>query len=139
MKRLSQLLLICMCVLNAQPKPKWVESVLSGETPRDPEYFIGIGRVDINKRSRAEYENEGKELALIDISSQIKTQVIGISESYFFEDQETMVDRFQAKSMTITFGDLEGLELYRKFSTSDEYFVYYRLNKKSHRENMENC
>jgi len=137
LKRLSQLFLISMCVLSAQPKPNWVESVLSGETPRDPEYFIGIGRVDINKRSRAEYENEGKELALIAISSQIKTQVIGISESYFFEDQETMVDRFQAKSMTITFGDLEGLELHRKFSTRDEYFVYYRLNKKSHKENME--
>lgn len=137
MKRLSQLFLISMCVLSAQPKPNWVESVLSGETPSNPEYYIGIGRVDINNQSRKEYENEGKELALIDISSQIKTQVIGTSESYFFEDQGTMEDRFQAESKTITFSDLEGLELHRKYSTRDEYFVYYRLNKKTYKDNME--
>lgn len=137
MKRLSQLFLISMCVLSAQPKPNWVESVLRGETPSNPEYYIGIGRVDIKNQSRKEYENEGKELALIDISSQIKTQVIGTSESYFFEDQGTMEDRFQAESKTITFSDLEGLELHRKYSTRDEYFVYYRLNKKTYKENME--
>ena len=62
MKRLLQVFLISMCVLSAQPKPDWVESVLSGEIPSNPEYYIGIGRVDINNRSRKEYENEGKHL-----------------------------------------------------------------------------
>ena len=62
MSRLSIVALFTSCILYAQfdATSKWVDVVLRGETPSDPEYYIGIGRVKKGKRTAMEFEREVK-------------------------------------------------------------------------------
>lgn len=139
MSRLSIVALFTSCIIYAQfdATSKWVDVVLRGETPSSSEYYIGIGRVKKGKRTAMEFEKEAKQLALIDISSQIRTQIISSSKSYVFEDQDTFEKTYESEAASMTYSDMEGLELYRKYSSDTEYFVYYRLNKAEYQKNME--
>lgn len=112
--------------------PEWIKY-----RPIDPDYYIGIGQVDIRGRSAVEYQSEANELAFLQISNQIGTQVSGETESFFYEDEESMIEKFTGLSRTSTVADLEGLALVDTYRDDKEYWVYWRLSKEKHDKNIE--
>ena len=111
-------------------KPKWVS-----RRPVEPDYYIGIGNVQIRDRPEKEYRNEADQLAFLEISSQIRVEVSGSSESVFREFGEfgeEMVEEFTEVTEVSTVADLEGLELVDTYRTSDEFWIYWQLSKEAH-------
>lgn len=105
------------------PRPNWV----SGK-PGSSIYFQGIGVAQKIKGSADHLEN-AKKSALNDLASEIKVNVSSNSLLYTLEREYKFQQEFIENITTTTNLDLEGLEVAGTWEDSQQYWIYYRLNR----------
>ncbi len=137
MNKLS-LLLICIIIISCQSSklttelddgaPSWVK-----EYPVSDSHYIGIGIADRNSHPQ-DYIQVAQQNALQNLSSQIKVNIS--SQSVFLQmDREYSYEEDYKSNVEVKANEiLEGYELSGTFTQQNEYWVYYRLSKKLHKE-----
>ena len=137
MNKLS-LLLICIIIISCQSSklttelddgtPSWVK-----EYPVSDSHYIGIGLADRNSHPQ-DYIQVAQQNALQNLSSQIKVNIS--SQSVFLQmDREYSYEEDYKSNVEVKANEiLEGYELSGTFTQQNEYWVYYRLSKKLHKE-----
>jgi len=108
--------------------PTWVK-----EYPVSDSHYIGIGIADRNSHPQ-DYIQVAQQNALQNLSSQIKVNIS--SQSVFLQmDREYSYEEDYKSNVEVKANEiLEGYELSGTFTQQNEYWVYYRLSKKLHKE-----
>lgn len=131
MKKLLNLLLalsICVAAV-AQERPDWVK-----QRPVNTLSFTGIGMA---KKSDKDYMQKAKQNALSELVSEIKVEVSVNSLLNTMDDGTTIKQAFAESIRTKAKEEIERFRLVDSWQNSDEYWVYYELNRFDYEEYME--
>lgn len=105
-----------------EPRPSWVSS-----KPIDPTAYSGIGMA--YKSAGADYIAIAKNNALNDLASEISVNISSSSLFYQIEQDDNLREEFQANTQLKSKENLVGYELVGSYENSNEYWIYYRLDK----------
>lgn len=127
MKHFSYLLTIVLLsslpfVSSAKKKPDWVK-----QRPNDPSYFIGIG-MTAKEGSEVEYRRNARNVALKQMSSEIKVTISSNSVLRKIETDNNFQEAYESKVETSVLETLEGYEVLT-WENRKEYWVMARLSK----------
>lgn len=103
--------------------PDWVQ-----KKPVTADYYNGIGSSPKNGLV-AEYQQQAKNNALADLSSEITVNISSKSVLHQFETTLGYSEEYMATTKTESKEDLEGFELVQVFETENQYYIWYRLSK----------
>lgn len=108
--------------------PEWVKN-----HPVSPDHYIGIGIA--NKASHPiDYMQLAQQNALQNLASQIKVSISSQSIFLQMEREYRFEEEFKSNVKIKAQEHLEGYELMGTHAQGNEYWVYYRLNKRKHQE-----
>ncbi len=109
-------------------QPEWVK-----QKPHITGYYVGVGYA--NKiGTAAEYIKKSKQDALVDLAGEVSVQISSSSVLHTIETQYGNTDFFDQRIEVITDDYLEGFESVDTYENDDNYWVYYRINKKTYFE-----
>ena len=103
--------------------------------PINKSYYIGLGMV--KKYNNDNYVQSAKNNALNDLASEISISISSELVDIMIEKSGMNEDESRSEIQALTKADLEGYELIDTWEDDYEYWVYYRLSKKTHKENVE--
>lgn len=106
--------------------PAWV-----GSRPVTPDYYIGVGMAKKTGQSD-NYISIARNNALNDLVSEISIQVSGNSMLYQFDNRSELKEEFKTYTNTSIKENLEGYELAASWGNDYEYWVFYKLSKKTY-------
>ncbi len=106
--------------------PYWVSS-----RPVINDYYIGVGMAKKTGMSD-NYISIARNNALNDLVSEISIQVSGNSMLYQFENRTELKEEFRTYTNTSIKENLEGYELSASWGNEYEYWVFYKLSKKTY-------
>lgn len=109
--------------------PKWVT-----RRPVSDKEYIGIG---IAKLSDDDYMKVASQNALADIASQVATKVENESFLHTVDVDGKSRQLFEDKIINKVAAWIEGAELIESYSSDENYYVYYTLDKKLHKKNSD--
>lgn len=104
-------------------KPAWLK-----ERPSHPDYYFGIGTIS-KVGSPLLYEDKAKERALVDLASQINTQINSETTLHRIEDMSGVHEYLSSRVKATSSEFLEGYEFVDKWEDESYYYVYLRLSK----------
>lgn len=107
---------------DAKKKPDWVK-----QRPNDPTYFIGIG-MTAKEGSEVEYRRSARDVALKQMSSEIKVTISSNSVLRKIETDNQFKEAYESKVETSVLETLEGYEVIT-WENRKEYWVMARLSK----------
>ncbi|MCU4174131.1 LPP20 family lipoprotein [Carboxylicivirga sp. N1Y90] len=107
---------------DAKRKPDWVK-----QRPNDPTYFIGIG-MTAKEGSEVEYRRNARNVALKQMSSEIKVTISSNSVLRKIETDNDFKEAYESKVETSVLETLEGYEVIT-WEDRKEYWVMARLSK----------
>ncbi len=107
---------------EAKRKPDWVK-----QRPNDPNYYIGIGIMP-KEGSEVEYRRSARNIALKQMSSEIKVTVSSNSVLRKIETDFEFKEAYESKVETSVMETLEGYEVLT-WENRKEYWVMARLSK----------
>ena len=125
-KGLFILFILFSLLAEAKKKAKWVIKM-----PIENEYYIGISSV---LKSNANYRELAKKQALENIASEISINISSESILNTFENKENLIKEYTNQITINTKNTIEDYELVDIWENKKEYWVYYRLSKKNHKE-----
>ena len=109
--------------------PVWVDS-----TPTDDQYYHGTAKISIKK---SDYIEKADDIALRQMSKQINTQVYSDSKREVNEVNDIATSKYENKSRLITISEIPGAEKRDSYQDKKYYYVYWRMDKEKHTENIE--
>ena len=109
-------------------RPSWVK-----EYPVSSDYYIGIGIADRSKHPE-NYIQVAQQNALQNLSAQIKVNIATESVFLQMEREYAFEEDFKSNIKVNAKEYLEQYELVGSYTHTNEYWVYYRLNKALHNE-----
>ncbi len=130
MKVIIKYLLVCVFVLfkiNTQAqtaKPEWILKY-----PINSDFFVGIAYAD---KKLDNYMEAAKSRALQSLANEITVKIIGQTSLQTIEINQKVKQSYISSVTTETIKELEGYELVDSWQDKNQYWVYYRLSKKSY-------
>ena len=107
-------------------QPDWVK-----QKPSITGYYVGVGSA--NKiGTAAEYIKKSKQDALADMAGEVSVQISSSSVLHTIETQYGNTDFFDQRIEVIADDYLEGFEPVDTYENDDNYWVYYRINRKTY-------
>ncbi len=117
--------------LNDEPlAPNWVT-----QRPVSSSRYIGIGVA--SKSGNPNYQMEAKKNALYDLTSEIKVNISSNSMLYSIQSDNNFSQSFNSLINLKSVEDIEGYELVDVYENSQQYWVYYQLDKQKYIEQKE--
>jgi len=121
------LILGSIVTLFCDDKPPWLKM-----RPRSSEYYLGIGMAF---KSDAQYREKATSNALNNLASEIEVTISGEVISHLLETNHRVEEQLKSEVRTKTRAKLSDYELVASWQNKKEYWVYYRLNKKTYKQN----
>lgn len=125
---LALCLLMGVCIAHAQA-PAWITT-----HPMSDKAYVGIGMASMDE---ADYVQRATSNALSDIASQIAVKVETNSLLHTVDVDGRSRELFEEKIRSTLTGWIEGHELKDSHQSGNTYYVYYTLDKATHRKNVE--
>ena len=125
---LALCLLMGVCIAHAQA-PAWITT-----HPMSDKAYVGIGMASMDE---ADYVQRATSNALSDIASQIAVKVETNSLLHTVDVDGRSRELFEEKIHSTLTGWIEGHELKDSHQSGNTYYVYYTLDKATHRKNVE--
>ena len=115
----------------AKKQPKWMKT-----RPTSSEYFIGIGS---SKRTsdKSEYQKIAKSRALDDLSSEITSTISSEVLDVIVLKSGVTHEEAKIEINMSTQAELEDYEIVDTYKDKNQYYVYYRLHKKTYYQKQE--
>ena len=110
-------------------KPLWIN-----EVPNDARYYHGIGQYQINSSN---YRENARNISLKGIAFQISSEISVTSKTNLMSDNRISNVEFSEKVVISTLSNLKDIEFVGEYSDKKSYYVYYRLSKENHRNQIE--
>ncbi len=125
------LLLICIfsgsqAQTNSHPAKLWIKT-----KPVNPEYYIGIGSSSTKSQ---DYQQIAKKNALQDLLSEIKIMVNSISVLQQIDKDHRFKEQYETNIKTTVADEIQNFELVDSQEEGGNYYVYYRLAKKTYEQ-----
>lgn len=105
--------------------PSWVT-----QRPISSSKYIGIGVA--SKAGNPNYQMEAKKNALYDLTSEIKVNISSNSILYSIQNDNQFSQNFNSLINLKSVEDVEGYELVDVYENSQQYWVYYQLDKQEY-------
>jgi len=123
-KRTIFLLCISLCLGQTDSTKLWIKN-----RPSDPNAYIGISSIAINSRLSSVYVPEADDQAILQISKQIQSRVIGESKSRFEQKGLDVEQSFSDSNLIYTVSFIKELTKVDDQIVGNEYWVYWKVSK----------
>ena len=107
-------------------KPSW-----ASKTPSSPSYYSGVG---IIKKQIGDYRKGATRIALDNLINEISVNVASSSLLTTLETDERFNQEFSQNIHLSSKETIEGYELVDTWENDQQYFVYYRLSRTTHKQ-----
>ena len=107
-------------------QPAWVTNF-----PQHPDYYTGVGVAE-KKPGSSQYIQMARDQALEQIASGIAVTITSEASQRILEQAGIVKESFKLTVISMTRAELQGYELVDTWENENEYWVYYRLNKKQY-------
>ncbi len=108
--------------------PNWVKA-----KPVNSLYYVGVGSA-IKTLNSTDYQQNAKNNALADLSSEISVNISTSSALHQLETSFGYSENYMASTFTTTKEHLEAYELVNTYENETHYWIYYKLSKSKYEE-----
>ncbi len=123
------LFLQLLVVTRAADKPLWFEN-----PPTDDQYYHAVVK---QSTEESDYINRADNTALEQISKQIYIDIYSESKRTIDEIDDIAKKRYESFGTAVSIAEISGAEKQPPYEDRKYYYVYWRLDKRKHQENIE--